>query len=100
MLFGPILPWIFPHDPVVMLAFTPHLVFNLLFSTLLLVDSSASGSSACVPQDIPNMTIDVENSVTKGARFTDPIKAANAEECVSACCSKLNGVGEYAYNIV
>ncbi|XP_077324934.1 MANSC domain-containing protein 1 [Lithobates pipiens] len=82
-----------------MLAFTPHLVFNLLFSTLLLPDASASRFSACVPQDIPNMTIDVENSVTKGARFTDPIKAASAEECVSACCSKLNGVGDRTCNL-
>lgn len=45
------------------------------------------------------MTIDVENSVTKGARFTDPIKAANAEECVSTCCSKLNSVGDRTCNL-
>lgn len=45
------------------------------------------------------MTIDVENSVTKGARFTDPIKAASAEECVSACCSNLNGVGDRTCNL-
>ncbi|KAM5173132.1 MANSC domain-containing protein 1 isoform 2-T2 [Mantella aurantiaca] len=74
-----------------MFAFTPHLVCTLLLHTLFSADTAAPGSSGCVPQEIPNMTIDVSNAVAKGARFTDPIKAASAEECVSACCSKLNG---------
>ncbi|CAI9599481.1 unnamed protein product [Staurois parvus] len=45
------------------------------------------------------MTIDIENSVSQGARFTDPLKAASAEECVSACCSKLDSLGGRTCNL-
>ncbi|XP_018424413.1 PREDICTED: MANSC domain-containing protein 1 [Nanorana parkeri] len=82
-----------------MFVFTPHLIWALLLPVLLSADSSAPGFSECVPDEIPNMVVDVPNSVAKGARFTDPLNAANAEECASACCSKLNSLGEQTCNL-
>ncbi|XP_073506569.1 MANSC domain-containing protein 1 [Phyllobates terribilis] len=70
---------------------------GLLFSILAY---SASGTQKCVPRPIPDMVIDINRAVARGARFTDPLKVTNVEECLSACCRQQDAGGDRACNLL
>ncbi|XP_073400170.1 MANSC domain-containing protein 1 [Dendrobates tinctorius] len=69
----------------------------LLFSIL---PHSASGTQRCSPRAMPDMVIDISRAVARGARFTDPLKVSNVEECLSACCRQLSAGGDRACNLL
>ncbi|XP_068133412.1 MANSC domain-containing protein 1 [Hyperolius riggenbachi] len=71
----------------------PCLPRALLFSTLLWISAAFPSSEECKPNSLPDMKIDIRLAVAKGVRFTDPINAANEEECVTACCMEQSSAG-------
>ncbi|XP_075704226.1 MANSC domain-containing protein 1 [Rhinoderma darwinii] len=60
-----------------------------LLSALLLV--TVSGTQKCVPQALPDMVIDINEAVARGARFTDPLSVGSVAECLAACCMDRGG---------
>ncbi|XP_077123254.1 MANSC domain-containing protein 1 [Ranitomeya variabilis] len=74
---------------------TLGLLCSVLFSIL-----AHSGSQKCVPQAMPDMVIDISRAVASGARFTDPLKVSNVEECLSACCGQLDAGGDRSCNLL
>ncbi|XP_066446918.1 MANSC domain-containing protein 1 [Eleutherodactylus coqui] len=72
--------------------------FLLLISALFVL--TVSSTQKCVPQDMPDMVIDINQAVASGARFTEPLSVMSVEECLSACCMQLDMGGDLDCNFL
>uniref|UniRef100_A0A803JAG4 MANSC domain containing 1 n=1 Tax=Xenopus tropicalis TaxID=8364 RepID=A0A803JAG4_XENTR len=57
------------------------------------------GAQRCLSRPIPDMTIAISGEVLQNVRGTDPLYAANAEECAASCCAEHQIAGHQDCNL-
>ncbi|KAG8513730.1 MANSC domain-containing protein 1 [Galemys pyrenaicus] len=59
-----------------------------------------SASQKCPTESLGDAVIDIQTSLTRGIRGSEPLHASTQEDCVSSCCSTTNIAGDKACNLV